>query len=114
MSISKVQNRQARRRRVRAKVYGTAARPRLSIHRSLLQITAQLIDDETGKTLLAASTRESKKKANAEGAKALGTLVAKKAKDAKIKEVVFDRSGYKYHGSIKALADAAREGGLTI
>ena len=93
-------------------MHGTASRPRLAIHRSLLQITAQLIDDEAGKTLFAASTKETKKKSDAEGAKALGTLIAKKAKDAKISEIVFDRSGYKYHGRIKALADAAREGGL--
>jgi len=112
MTNFKSQKRQARQRRIRAKVYGTAARPRLAIHRSLLQITAQLIDDETGKTMLAASTKETKKKSDTEGAKALGELIAKKAKAAKVSEIVFDRSGYKYHGRIKALADAAREGGL--
>jgi len=74
----------------------------------------QLVDDATGKTVAAASTKELKKKPNMDGAKALGELIAKKAKDAKVSTAVFDRNSYKYHGRIKALADAAREAGLTI
>lgn len=110
----KIQDRHARKRRIRAKVTGTAERPRLSVHRSLLQITAQLIDDSSGKTLAAASTKEAKAKPNQEGAKKLGELIAKKAKDKKIATIVFDRNSYKYHGRVKALAEAAREGGLTF
>jgi len=112
MTSSKLQLRTARRRRIRAKVRGTPQRPRLSVFRSLTRLSAQIIDDEAGKTLVAASTKEVKSKLNAEGAKKLGTLLAKKAKEAKISSVVFDRGGYKYHGRVKALADAAREGGL--
>ena len=114
MISSKVHNRQARRRRVRAQVRGTAARPRLSVFRSLLHITAQLIDDDAGKTLAAASTKECKAKPTVDGAAKVGELIAKKAKDAKISSIVFDRNGYAYHGRIKALADAAREAGLSF
>ena len=114
MQKQNVINRQARKRRIRAKIRGTAERPRLSVHRSLQQITAQLIDDDTGKTLIAASTTEAKAGPNSDGAKKLGELIAKKAKDKKISTVVFDRNAYKYHGRVKALADAAREGGLTF
>ena len=110
----KTQKRLARKRRVRAKVSGTAARPRLSIFRSLLQISAQLIDDETGKTLAVASTKEIKAKANIDGAKKLGEAIAKKAKDAKITTIVFDRNSYQYHGRVQAVAEAAREAGLTF
>jgi large subunit ribosomal protein L18 len=77
-----------------------------------MQITVQLIDDVAGKTLVAATTKELKAKSNIEGATKLGEAVAKKAKDAKITTIVFDRNAYKYHGRIKALADAAREAGL--
>jgi large subunit ribosomal protein L18 len=112
MSQLKNQHRLARRRRIRARLTGTAQRPRLSVHRSLTRLSVQLIDDTAGKTIAAASTKEAKVKSNMEGAKKLGVLVAKKAKEAKIDTVVFDRGGYKYHGRIKALADAAREGGL--
>ena len=108
------QNRLARKRRVRAKVSGTAARPRLSIFRSLLQISAQLIDDETGKTLAATSTKQLKAKANIEGAKKIGADIAAKAKAAKITTVVFDRNSYQYHGRVQAVAEAAREAGLTF
>lgn len=110
----KIQSRLARKRRIRSKVRGTNACPRLTVYRSFLQINVQLVDDAAGKTIVAASTKELKKKPNLDGAKALGTLVAKKAKDAKISTIVFDRNSYKYHGRIKALADAAREGGLTF
>jgi large subunit ribosomal protein L18 len=107
------QERQGRRkRRVRARIFGTKDRPRLSVYRSLRQIAVQLIDDDAGRTLVAASTKHVKGKPTVEGAKKLGSEIAKRAKEAKISAVVLDRSGYKYHGRIKALADAAREGGL--
>lgn len=112
MKSSKLQHRQARKRRIRARVHGDAARPRLTVYRSLTQISAQIIDDAAGKTLAAASTKELKTSPNMAGAKKLGTLLAKKAKDAKVTAVVFDRNAYRYHGRIKELADAAREGGL--
>jgi large subunit ribosomal protein L18 len=101
--------------RIRRKVTGTSERPRLAVFRSLKSIYAQVIDDTTGRTLAAASSREkdsSAKGANAAAAKAVGALIAKKAKDQGITRVVFDRGGYLYHGNIKALADAARENGL--
>ncbi|MDO8469114.1 MAG: 50S ribosomal protein L18 [Candidatus Peribacter sp.] len=112
MKHSKLQHRLRRKNRIRARVRGSAARPRLTVYRSLQQVTVQVIDDDAGKTLVAASTREAKAKPTVEGAKKLGTLVAKKAKDAKITTIVFDRNAYAYHGIVKALADAAREGGL--
>jgi large subunit ribosomal protein L18 len=112
MTRTKIQHRQSRKKRIRARVQGTAARPRLSVFRSLTRMTAQLIDDTAGKTLVAASTTEAKAKLSKEGAAKLGTLLAKKAKDAGITVVVFDRNGYKYHGRVQSLADAAREGGL--
>ena len=107
-------HRQARKRRIRAKVRGTLDRPRLSVYRSLTAISVQLVDDQSGKTLVSAKTLEVKGKPTVEGAKKLGTLLAKKAVAAKINTVVFDRNAYKYHGRIKALADAAREGGLVF
>lgn len=105
-------NRQARKRRIRANLSGTQERPRLTVHRSLMQIAVQLIDDTTGRTLIAASTKELKAKPNIEGAVKLGEAIAKKAQEAKISTIVFDRNAYRYHGRIKALADAAREAGL--
>jgi large subunit ribosomal protein L18 len=115
MKISKkIHDRQARRRRTRATVRGTSERPRMSVHRSLLQMTVQIIDDESGKTIAASSTKELKAKPNLEGAKNLGEAIAKKAKEAKVSRVVFDRNGYKYHGRMKELADAARTAGLTF
>lgn len=105
-----------RKRRIRGSVEGTQERPRLSVFRSNQHIYVQLIDDVKGQTLAAASTSEeelkSKVKPTIEGAKTLGGLVAKRALAKNISKVVFDRSGYLYHGRIKALADAAREGGL--
>jgi large subunit ribosomal protein L18 len=101
--------------RIRRKVNGTADRPRLAVFRSLKYIYAQVIDDASGKTIASASSREKDsgaKGANAAAAKAVGALIAKKAKDKGITQVVFDRGGYVYHGNIKALADAARENGL--
>ncbi|MBU0458776.1 50S ribosomal protein L18 [Patescibacteria group bacterium] len=108
----KIKNRLARKRRIRATVSGTSKKPRMTVFRSLTQITVQLIDDDAGKTLIAASTKEAKEKPNAKGAAKLGALIAKKAKDAKLSEVVFDRNAYAFHGCVKELADAAREGGL--
>ena len=103
------------RERIRGKISGTAERPRLAVKKSLKHIYAQVIDDAAGKTIVAASSREADagaKGANAAAAKAVGALIAKKAKDKGVKRVVFDRGGYQYHGNIKALADAARENGL--
>ncbi|MDO8648613.1 MAG: 50S ribosomal protein L18 [Candidatus Peregrinibacteria bacterium] len=112
MTLKKIYNRLARKRRIRARVHGTAARPRLSVYRSLKHITVQLIDDDAGKTLAAASTKEAKSRVTKEGAKKLGALIATKAKEVKVSSVVFDRAGYKYHGRVKELADAARAAGL--
>ena len=109
---TKAHLRAARLRRVRARDRGTSARPRMSGQRSLRAIRVQLIDDAAGKTIAAASSLEAKAKLSKDGAKKVGTLIAKKAKDAKVTAVVFDRGPYKYHGRIKELADAAREGGL--
>ena len=103
------------RERIRGKVRGTSERPRLAVFRSLKNIYAQVIDDSTGQTIVSASSREKDsgaKGANASAAKAVGALIAKKAKDKGVTRVVFDRGGYQYHGNIKALADAARENGL--
>jgi len=111
----KQEKRERRRRRVRAKIFGTANRPRLSVFRSNAGMYAQLIDDERGHTLVSAHSREIKKGKDDDKKKvsfALGKLLAEKALKIKIKEVVFDRGGYKYHGRVKALADGAREGGL--
>ena len=110
--------REIRHARVRSKVSGTADRPRLNVYRSLNNIYAQVIDDTTGNTLVSASTLDEEIKAsvkntgNKEAAKAVGALVAKRALEKKIKNVVFDRGGYIYHGRVKELAEAAREAGL--
>ena len=111
--IDKKELRLKRRRRVRAKISGTAEKPRLSVCKSLTSIYAQLIDDTQGKTLAQANIKEiAKAKNDIEGAKKVGKLLAEKGKKAGIEAVVFDRGGYNYHGKIKALADGAREGGL--
>ncbi len=102
----------ARHKRIRAKVSGSADRPRLAIFRSNRFVYAQLIDDETSKTLAAVDTRSQKGKTLTERAVAVGTEIAKKAKAAGAKEVVFDRGGFRYQGTIAALADAARAEGL--
>lgn len=107
--------RQKRHLRVRAKISGTPERPRLSVYRSLNHIYAQIIDDVNGATLVASSSLEKDFGAyggNVEAAKKVGQMVAKKALEKGISEVVFDRSGYLYHGRVKALAEGAREGGL--
>ncbi len=101
--------------RIRNKIKGTSARPRLSVFRSNKEIYCQLIDDIAGRTLIAASSREedaSKTGNKSERAKSVGKILANKAKAENISAVVFDRSGYLYHGRVKALADGAREGGL--
>ena len=102
-----------RRKRVRVKIRGTQACPRISVFRSNRSLFIQLVDDEKGKTLISVSEKEVKEKVNkSEKAFLLGGLLAKKATVKKIKKVVFDKSGYKYHGRVKALADGARKGGL--
>ncbi len=116
--MSTLTNRQARERRhrrVRGKVAGTAERPRLVVFRSNRGIEAQLVDDLEGKTLAAASwlnLKKSFKGSKSEQAAEVGKLLAANAKKANVETVVFDRAGYLYHGRVKALADAAREGGL--
>lgn len=108
--------RQARHTRVRNKVSGTAETPRLNVYRSNSNIFAQIIDDTKGVTLVSASSIDKELKlengSNVEAATKVGELLAKRAKDKKIKQVIFDRGGYLYHGRVKALADAARANGL--
>ena len=106
--------------RLRRWVRGTAARPRLAVFRSLNHIYAQVVDDESGRTLVAADSRSKEFRAanptggNVAAAKAVGTLLAQRAKAAGLNQVVFDRGGYQFHGRVKALADAARAGGLVF
>ena len=115
---SRKERRLARHERVRKDVFGTPERPRLCVYRSLKNISAQIIDDVNGKTLVAASSLEKELKAelayggNKDAAKAVGAAVAKKALAAGIETVCFDRGGYLYHGRVKELADGAREAGL--
>jgi large subunit ribosomal protein L18 len=109
-----------RHRRVRKKVFGTPERPRLCVFKSIKHIYAQIIDDENGLTLVTASTLSSDLRAkisggnNAEAAKAVGEVIGRKAVEKDITNVVFDRGGYLYHGRVKALAEAAREAGLSF
>ena len=116
--VSKVDSnkkRLIRHKRVRAKISGTAERPRLNVFRSLSNIYAQIIDDTTGTTLVSASTVEKGFEGNGgnkEAAKKVGAMIAERAKAKGITEVVFDRGGYVYHGRVKELAEGAREGGL--
>ncbi len=119
--MAKTDTREARNRRhhrVRIKVSGTESRPRLCVFRSLNQIYAQVIDDSIGQTLVAASTLDTEVKDDGEGkskidmATKAGLLLAKRAASKGISQVAFDRGGYKYHGRVKALAEAARQGGL--
>jgi large subunit ribosomal protein L18 len=111
---SKPQARLRRRRRVRAKIRGTAERPRLSVFRSNRGIGAQLIDDVNGHTMAAVNWTETDLKSlgRMDQAKRAGELLAQRAKEAGVETVVFDRGGYRFHGKVKALADGAREGGL--
>jgi large subunit ribosomal protein L18 len=119
MSVSTKQKQEGRRRRhrrVRVKVAGTTARPRLAVFRSNRHITAQVIDDRSGRTLAAAATVEADLRGgptgNKEAAAAVGRLVAERARAAGVTAVVFDRGGFLYHGRVAALAEAAREAGL--
>lgn len=113
MKKSRNNKRLHRARRVRAKISGTAVKPRLRVFRSLQTMSVQLIDDENQTTLVNANLSEVKNaKNNVEGAQKLGELTAKKATDKKITEVVFDRAGYKYHGKVRAIAEGARSAGL--
>ena len=113
---TKPKQRQRRRRRVRAKVRGNSERPRLSVFRSNRGVNAQLIDDVTGRTLVAVNWTESDIKGlqSMEQAKRVGELIAERGKAAGVESVIFDRGGYQYHGRVKALAEGAREGGLSF
>ena len=110
------QRRLRRRRRVRAKIRGSAERPRISVFRSNRGIFAQLIDDETGRTLAAVNWTEADLRGLAplEQAKRAGEVLAKRASEAGVQQAVFDRGGYQYHGRVKALAEGAREAGLKV
>jgi large subunit ribosomal protein L18 len=116
--MSTIQRKTIRQRihkRIRRKVTGTTERPRLAVHYSNQHIYAQVIDDSAGKTLVSASTMDKsfeKASSNIESAQKVGKLLAERAKGSNISAVVFDRGGHLYHGKVKALADAAREGGL--
>lgn len=111
-------SRKIRHKRIRSKIKGTAERPRLSVFRSLKHIYAQLIDDVAGKTLVHASSKDNsfgeQSTGNAQAAAKVGELIAERATSQGVTQVVFDRSGNRYHGRIKALADAAREKGLSF
>ena len=115
---SKARIRENKHRRIRNRIEGTAQRPRLAVFRSNKNIYAQIIDDEAGSTLVSANTLQNEVKADLqktddiEAAKAVGTVIAKRALEKGIDEVVFDRGGYIYHGKVQALAGAAREAGL--
>ena len=111
-TLNKTEQRQRRHRRVRARVSGSAERPRLSVYKSNTRIVAQLIDDEKGLTIAAVSSIDEKGKTPREKAEAAAATLAKAAGAKGVKKVVFDRGGYKYLGTIKAFADAARAGGL--
>jgi large subunit ribosomal protein L18 len=117
---SRIHRRERRQARVRRKIIGTATRPRLNVFRSLSGIYAQIIDDGQGRTLIAASTLDQDIRTRSEGlskteqAKLVGKAVGERAVSQGVKEVVFDRGGYRYHGRVKALADAAREAGLVF
>lgn len=115
---SRAMARQKRHRRIRKRVFGTPARPRLNVFRSLKHIYAQIIDDERGHTLVAVSTLDPELQSRLTGmkkteqARLVGEVLAKRALGQKIQQVVFDRGGYLYHGRVRALADGARAGGL--
>ena len=111
---TKIEKRDRRHRRIRATVRGTDARPRLCVFKSNKQMYAQIINDDAGKTLAAVSTKEVKGEGAVAKAAAAGKLIAKRAVEGGVKVVVFDRGGFVYTGKVKALADGAREGGLTF
>jgi large subunit ribosomal protein L18 len=113
----KTQRRNKRKKRIRAKVFGKKTHPRLSVYRSNKYIYAQLIDDEKGSTLIAVNEKDlkidkGKKYSKSQKAELVGELLARKARRKRITKVVFDRGGYRYHGRVKAVAEAARKGGL--
>ena len=110
--ISKQERRNKIKARIRGKISGTAERPRMSVFRSNKQIYVQLVDDMTGKTLAAASSKGLEEGTKSEIAAKVGKAIAEKALAAGVAQVVFDRNGYLFHGRVKSLADAAREGGL--
>ncbi len=116
----KIEGRKIRHLRVRTKVQGTAERPRLAVYRSLNHIYAQVVDDSAGRTLVSVDSRsaefrgKAKSGGNVAAAKIVGELVAEKAKAGGIKQVVFDRGGYQYHGHVRTFADAIREAGITV
>lgn len=118
MALNKHERRVRRHLRIRKRINGTTEVPRLCVHRTLKHIYVQVVDDTTGRTLLSASSQVKgvleglKSGGNKEAAKRVGKLIAERAKEVGITKVVFDRGGYLYHGRIKELADAAREGGL--
>jgi len=117
MALTKLERRSRIRMRIRKKISGTAEKPRLAVFRSNKQIYVQVVDDLKGATLLSASSKEKEVAGEmgikkTEQAKLVGKILAAKCKEKGIESVVFDRSGYKYHGRVKSLADAAREGGL--
>jgi large subunit ribosomal protein L18 len=112
MELTKSQQRERRHRRVRAKVVGTETRPRLSIYKSNTRLTAQIIDDAKGMTVAAVSSAQEKGKTPRERAEAAASTLAKRAGEKGVKAVVFDRGGFKYQGTVKAFADAARAAGL--
>ena len=112
MKSKKETARQRRHQRIRKKVHGTGKHPRLVVYRSNSNIYAQLVDDDTGKTIFGTSDLKMKKGKKLENAKKVGEALAKEASAKKITTCIFDRGGYKYHGRVKALAEGAREGGL--
>lgn len=114
MATKKVKRRQRIRQGIRRKLTGTAEKPRLSVFKSNKAIYAQIIDDEKGHTIIAASSKELGSGVNVETAKEVGKKLAEKASASGVEQVVFDRGGYLYHGRVKALADGAREGGLNF
>jgi large subunit ribosomal protein L18 len=113
-SVEKREKKERRHRRSRTRVVGVGSRPRLSVFRSNRHLYAQLINDDEGRTLVSASSKEIMAKSEGEKAKALGKMIAQKALSKKIKKVVFDRGGHFYAGKVKALAEGAREGGLSF
>jgi large subunit ribosomal protein L18 len=119
-SREKIESRLRRKKRIRKKISGTAAKPRLCVFKSLKNMYVQIVDDSTGKVLTGVSTLTTEVKGeikyggNVASAKKVGETIAKKAMGLGIKEIVFDRNGFKYHGRVKALAEGAREGGLVF
>ncbi|HVN24293.1 MAG TPA: 50S ribosomal protein L18 [Syntrophorhabdales bacterium] len=117
---AKLESRTRRKKRIRKKIAGSAELPRLCVYKSLHHMYAQLVDDEQGKVITGLSTlnkevaAKAKKTGNAEAAKVLGEAIGRKAQEMGIKSIVFDRNGFKYHGRVKALAEGAREAGLTF